>query len=386
MSVNGATEVVPGSGDRHEATFVRLQPLPAGEYSLTVQAKRTSDLGELYRAPAQGLLNLSVRLPETWDGGRLGHSGLRIVCEPANGTLDQFWSNELDLTVQGPPEWHVTIRATLVSRRGQLIFSGSVGRPTRLPISPPQWRDKFREFANQQQHLFSEAASGRVTVDGGELGEAFIDFDRELLPLRWEARIGRKTSLRLVDDTGRPGAADVHSYSIRFPLRRKLLSTEKASTEFTMDPPGGLFQARKGTESDSVVVDASGTIRDLSDLGVNASFQGLQAGKVSIPTAVHLLSSWRNARPLGPWAQFRRSDIANRLAQAIQARVYGPSWTMAAKRFGAAGTPENLNRLQNCLGRVPPGSRRHYVAPTHCRLRDPTLARRTTSPSRENTA
>ena len=173
VSVNGATEVIPGSGDRNEATFVRLQPLPAGEYLLTVQAKRKSDLQELVSsAPAEGCLNLSVRLPETWGEGLHGHTGLRIFCEPANCTLDQFWSNELDLTVRGPMKRQVQMRVSLMSRSGKQIFSKVVGKPTTLPLSPSKWRDKFRQFAAREQHLYSEAASGRVTADGGELGES----------------------------------------------------------------------------------------------------------------------------------------------------------------------------------------------------------------------
>ena len=352
ISVNGANEMVSGSGDRDEAVFIRLQPLPAGEYLLTVQAKRNSDLQEAESsAPAQGFLNLSVRLPETWGEGLLGHSGLSIVREPANGTLDQFWSNELDLTVHGPVNWQVKLRLSLVNRRGEQIFSATVGKPETLPISPAKWRDKFREFATREQRLFSEAASGRVTVDGGELGEVFMDFERELLPLRWEARTGSKTtSLRLVDDTGRSGAPDICFHSIKSPLKVTPLTADEASAGFEVKPPGGLFRARKAGEADAVVVGATGTLTSLSDLGVDTSFPGLNAGVVSLATAIRFLSSWHNARTLGPWAQLRRTEATRRIAEAIQARIYGPSWTRAATRFEQAGTPENLNRLQSGLG------------------------------------
>ena len=361
VSVNGANEVVPGSGDRDEAVFIRLHPLPAGEYWLTVQAKRNSDLQEVVSsAPAQGFLNLSVRLPETWGGGLLGHSGLSIVCEPANGTLDQFWSNELDLTVRGPEKWQVQLRVSLMSRSGERIFSGTVGRPTTLPISPDKWRNKFRQFATREQRLFTEAASGRVTVHGGELGEVFIDFERKLLPLRWEARIGSKTtSLRLVDDTGRQGPPDIRFHSIKSPLKVGPLAVDEASAGFEVKPPGGLFQARKAGDADAVVVGATGTVTSFSDLGVDPSFPGLKAGTVSMATAIHLLSSWHNARTLGPWAQLRRTEVTHCVAGAIQERIYGPSWTRAATRFEEEGTPENLNRLQSGLGR---GSTRFATA------------------------
>lgn len=353
ISVNGANDVVPGSGDRDEAVFIRLQPLPAGEYVLTVQARRNSDLQDFVSsAPAQGFLNLSVRLPETWDEGRLGHSGLSIVCEPANGTLDQFWSNELDLTVRGPVKWQVELRVSLVSRKGERIFSGTVGRPATLPISPAKWRDKFRQFATQEQRFSSEAASGQVTVDGGELGEVFIDFERELLPLRWEARTRSKTTfLRLVDDTGRRAAPDVCFHSIKSPLKVEPLTADQASAGFEVKPPDGLFRARKAGDADAVLVGATGTVTSFSDLGVDPSFPGLNTGTVSVATAIRLLSSWHNARMLGPWAQLRKTEVTRRVAEAIQARIYGLSWTRAATRFEQAGTPENLNRLQSGLGR-----------------------------------
>ena len=353
VSVNGTTEVVPGPGDRDEATFIRLQPLPVGQYRLTVRAKRSFDLQEVVSpAPAQGFLNLSIRLPETWSEGLLGHSGLSIICEPAASTLDQFWTNELDLTVRGPVERQVQLRVSLMSRGGKQIFSRTVGRPTTLPISPAKWRDKFRQFAARQQHAFSGAASGRVTVDGGELGQAFIDFERELLPLRWEVHTGSKsTSLRLVDDSGRLGPPNIHFQSIKSPLIVQPVTATEASGGFEVPPPGGLFVARKGKDSDAVALSVTGTVHTLSDLGANPLFPRLRAGTVSVAAAIRLLSSWHNARWLGPLAQVRRSEVTGHLAQAIQARIYGDSWTNASSRFAEEGTPEHLNRLQSLLGR-----------------------------------
>ncbi len=355
VSVNDATAVIPSSRDRNEATFVRLEPLPAGEYLLTVQARRDSDRQEAVpSAPARGYLNISVRLPEAWGGGMLGHSGLSIVCEPANGTLDQFWSNELDLTVRGPAEQQVQMRCSLMSKTGKRILSKPVGKPTTLPVSSTKWRDKFRQFADQQRQRYSEAAAGRLTVDGGELGEIFIEFERELLPLRWEARIGRRsTHLRLVDDTGRPSAPDVRFHSLESPLDVEPVAAETAYAGFEVEAPGGLFWVRKGADSDAVAVEATGSVQTFSafsELGVNPSFRALKSGAVSVATAIHLLSSWHNARPLSPLAQLRRSDVARRLAHAIQEGIYGPSWTIASTRFATAATPENLNRLQSCLG------------------------------------
>ena len=364
VSVNGATTVIPCSGNRNEATFVRLEPLPAGEYLLTVQARRDSDREvAVPSGPARGYLNISVRLPEAWGGGMLGHSGLRITCEPTNATLDQFWSNELDLTVQGPGERKVQLRCSLNNRTGNRILSKPVGKPTTLPVSPAMWRDKFRQFADQQRLRYSEATAGRLTVDGGELGEVFIEFERELLPLRWEARIGRRsTNLRLVDDTGSPSAPDVRFHSVESPLDVEPVTADAAYVGFEVGPPGGLFWVRKGVNTDAVAVEATGAVQTFStfsELGVNPSFRALKTGAVSVTTAIHLLSSWHNARPLSPLAQLRRNDVARRLASAIQERVYGPSWTMASTRFEKAGTPENLNRLQSCLG---PGSARFATA------------------------
>ena len=352
ISVNGTTEVIPGPEDPSEATFVRLEPLPTGEHLLTVQAKRESHPQQsLLSAPARGWLSLCVRLPEVWEGGLLGHSGLSIVCEPANATLDQFWSNELDLTVRGPAQRQVQTRCSLLSRNGKRILSRNVGRPTTLPISPARWRDKFRQFAASQQHLFSEAASGRMTVDGGELGEAFIDFKRELLPLRWDACAGPKnTLLRLVDDSGRTGPPETYFQSIESPLKMQPLATDKATAGFEVTAPGGLFRARKAGHSDAVVVGATGTVHSFSDLRARPSFQEFKRGTVSLAAAIRLLSSWHDARTLGPLAQARRREVTKQLTRAIYSRIYGSSWANAASRFAEEGSPENLDRLQSGLG------------------------------------
>lgn len=353
VSVNGATEVIPSTGDQNEATFVRLQPLPAGEYLLRVEARRESDVQPLASpAPARGYLNLGVRLPETWSGGLLGHPGLSIVCEPANGTLDQFWNNELDLTVRGPAAEQVQMRCSLWNRTGERILSRKVGRPTKLPISPAKWRDKFRQFAADQHRPFAEAASGRATVDGKELGEAFIDFSRELLPLRWDARTeSGTTTLRLVDDSGRSGPLEIYFQSIKSPLKVQPLVDEEASAGFEVKPPGGLFRARKVRDSDAVFVSTTGTVHSFADLRVAPSFREFKTGTISLAVAIRLLSSWHHARTLGPLAQARRSDVTSQLAQTIQARIYGDAWAQAAQRFAEEGTPENLNRLQSGLGR-----------------------------------
>lgn len=112
--------------------FVPLSPLPAGVFTLSVTGKRG------YPAPSEtkGHIVLRVREPAPWTPGTTSHSGVAVILDPPDATLDTLWEGDIKLTVLGPEERQVECRIDLQRPDGSEILSDTIGTYA-LPVSPP---------------------------------------------------------------------------------------------------------------------------------------------------------------------------------------------------------------------------------------------------------
>lgn len=155
-------------------TFVRLQPLPAGNHVLSISVARDS-------TPVEGMISLAVRPPAPWVSGSIGHSGLIATSEPPEPTLDEFWEGLAQLNVMGPAGRQVMVCVELLDGSGRRMAMEQVGQLT-LPLGQGAWRMAFEAFERREKDPWSylEASSGRILVDGEELGVVRIPLHRDV--------------------------------------------------------------------------------------------------------------------------------------------------------------------------------------------------------------
>ena len=211
FSLNGAAGQVVAANPSSGPTFVRLPPLPAGIHTLTVEAHRSPDLDDAAKTPlAKGFARLAVREPQPWTPGVASHSGLTVTTDPFEASLDVLWRNELNLSVNGPEAFTVSVRVKLHAADGRQILSDLVAESMALPITRDAWRRAFAGFLHNEARAWKylEAASCTLEINGDSLGTCALRFDHDPSPLRWALSYRRhQTFVRLVDDSGQHDTA-----------------------------------------------------------------------------------------------------------------------------------------------------------------------------------
>ncbi len=333
-------------------TFVRLPPLPPGLHSLTVEARRSSELDAAVTIPpAKGFARLAVREPEPWTPGVASHPGLIVTTDPFDASLDVLWRNELALSVNGPPAFTVRVCVTLDTANGRQILSDPVGGPMALPITPDAWRRAFADFLDNEARSWKylEAASCTLEINGDSLGTCTLRFDHDPSPLRWAlASRRRQAFVHLVDDSGQHNTVpDVQFFSMKRPLIGRSLDAESARTGFTVPPPGGLYLARHPPFDDAAVVSAPPA--GLKDLGVKPDAH-VAAGLPAIREAFLLLGRWSSARQVGFLVDIRRRQVTRCIVNAIFRSICGKNWARAEEEFSEQPlSPDTLSALKTLV-------------------------------------
>lgn len=317
-------------------TFVRLRPLQAGTHMLTVEAQRSPGLDRAVSTPpAKGYVSLEVREPEPWTPGIASHPGLVVTKDPYDASLDLFWRNELNLSVNGPEGFAVRLNVRLYAADGRKILAGALEPPMHLPITPEAWRNTFARFVNNRSRAWKyvEAASCTLEINAESLGTCNLTFEHDPSPLRWVVGSKqRRTVVRLVDDTGQHDSdPDVWFYCMERPLDGIRLEAGAARTGQVVKPPGGLFLAHHSPFSDAAVVSSPVPHVGLKDLGVEPDVD-VAAGP-PLREAFRMLRAWHGARQAGFLAGTRQSQVISSIINAIFGTMCGENWARAERSF-----------------------------------------------------
>lgn len=318
--------------------FVRLPPLPRGTYSLEVKARRSRVIASVVKSPpAEGLVELLVREPDPWHPGTVSHSGMVVTVDPYDASLDEFWSNSTQLSVFGPPSHGVTCRVSLEAPDGTKLLSECVNGLLDLPVAPQSWQEKLGQFVQRDRCTwrYLEAAAGKLTINGGELGKYSIHFERETAPVRWVLRRNHKRILvRLVDDSDlEEGDHVIECYALERPLSAVALHPSEARSEVAVDVPGALYLARREQYQDAIVISTGPVSGGLRELGVKSSYEEIRTGLVPLARAIAVLELWRQARLAGFLPGIRREKIVEGIRQAVYEKLGGANWARAESAY-----------------------------------------------------
>lgn len=353
---NGAQTIVE-AGEIGDSIFVRIAPLPAGTYTLTVKAQRSTTLDAIVSSPpAEGFVHLYVREPEPWIPGVASHTGLIVTLDPHDANLDNFWRNEVALSVFGPESHSVTITVSLKRRNGQEILSEQICSPTSLPITPEAWSNRFSQFLKHDKNTWSylEAASGQLEIKGEELGEFSFKFEHDNVPLRWILRRDHDDIVaRLIDDTGQEGSSPkVSFFSMERPLKAEQCLPDKALSGIVVKPAGGLLYAKQGDHYDMIIVSTHLTTKRFVGLEIKSEFTELLDGSIALANSLRLYVYWHAARLYGPLVKLRRNQIVNSFLNVFYEKLCGQNWGKAEAAFwNAPNSQHALDTLQSAVER-----------------------------------
>ena len=348
--LNDRSEVLIPTEDTEGPLFVRLPRLPAGIHTLTVKAKRSSDLESVAPTPpAEGFVQLAVRDPEPWASGVTSHPGLIVRIDPDHADLDTFWRNKLNLSVNGPEGFAAMLCVILQSANGQEILSERVCTMD-LPITPDAWRNRFGRFLDDKTRawLYLKAATCTLMIRADTLGIWTRQFEHKPLPVRWVIRSRRRNVVvRLVDESGQDETdPEIRTYSMERPFQPAPLPTlDAARSGYPVEPPGGLFIAKQGQHLDAVLISVP-VQQGLQGLGVSPCFPDLQRSARQLSTYFNFLRLWRDARLFGFLAALRHRKVMDTAVVALRAVLCGENWARAESHFCAhPELPASLDSL-----------------------------------------
>ena len=338
--LNDGPETLIHTEGAERPLFVRLPPMPAGNHTLTVKAKRSPELESIASTPvAEGFVWLAVRDPEPWTPGLTSHPGLIVRADPDHADLDTFWRNKLNLSVDGPEGFATTFHVVLQSAEGRKILSEKVGGPMDLPITPEAWRNGFDRFLNNETRAqkYLEAAICTLNIHADTLGICTLRFEHKPLPVRWVARSKKgKVVIRLVDDSGQDEASpEVSSYSMERPLESaSQLTLDAVRSGYVVEPPGRLFVVTHGNHRDVVLVSTKSAQQGLQALGVQQPrFPELSRRAHVLCAYCRYLALWRDARLFGFLSVIRHHRIMDSAVDTLRAVLCGENWAKAERNF-----------------------------------------------------
>ncbi|MEZ5758281.1 MAG: hypothetical protein R3D86_08675 [Emcibacteraceae bacterium] len=334
-------------------TFIQLSELPVGKHLLTIRIKGLKGFCDNLE-PHEGHLELRIREPQPWVPETTSHAGLIIFTDPYSPMLDTFWQNEVELSVYGPPSRQITPYISLQNSSEEDIFNCQVCAPLNLPLKPEIWKKKFSEFLRKEncEWRYLEATSGRLTIDGADLGQHILRFEHEVRPVRWVIRHdGNNLFIRLVDETVQTEfKSKVYFISMDKPMNVRTINKKQAHTAQRILPPGGLYIAKVGNFTDAVVVSTGLTGEGLDGLGVHPNHGHISDNPKKIIKLLLILRYWKLARIAGFLATARQRQVTNMLMHGLIGIVAGWDWARTeAKLINSSDAVATLSKLQSLI-------------------------------------
>lgn len=340
---------------RSDPILLRFPHLSAGLHALTVDVRPVEKTGLVI----SGLLQISMRHARPWIAGTAAHTGLVTTIEPEQPTLDDLWEGDVKLQVFGPADHRVRMSIDLLDTAGAKLGSEPIA-DLPLPVTVERWERALSTFLSKEQDpwAFLRAASGRLVVEGDQLGVHEIALQRNVAPVRWVwHKTVHGTTLRLVDDHEGGDLPAVTFYPFSHPARPKPISLEHAVEGFLPENEGGLCVASCGEIEQALIVSMPAVVGGLQGLLVQPSLANLPYSASMMPQIADLVSLWSRAKLLGPLAGSRRDRVATTLRDAMRELVCGGKWIQTEKEYAnsrrgmadlrrfasATGTPSGFN-------------------------------------------
>lgn len=306
--------------------FVRLDPLPPGDHTLSI---RVESGGQFVEVTAE----LHVRPPGAWSAQNCVPSGMLVDLTPPDPTIDQLLDGDVVIEVFGPPGHVVRCSIDLFDASGSHLLTEKMFDAP-MPIGRGCWQRELGRFlASDRDDLpYLVARSGVLNIDSPELGRYRHALARPLLPTRWICRRHHHAYRAvLIDDSGGE-ATKAFFFSFQKPATERRLRLEDALSGIDVEAPGGLF-VTEASNAESVVLSVQNPITTgLAALGISIDRLSLAAIEDKA-FLLRMCARWGKARIAGPLATFRRNQVQEAIELRLLALLCGKHWAVLEQKF-----------------------------------------------------
>lgn len=336
-----------------QPAFVEFPPLSVGVHRLNFSV-RSSLAGETQYIDD---LQAVIRIREDRPGSPFVHPGgpLSVEVDPTLPTLEQLWEGAVGILVRGPRGREVGTHVSLFERDAETAFYTKQLPPVSLPVTSEDWTTHFRNNFQQEsiaQEAYDRAHFCSIDFSADELGAFKLRCERDFTPLRWAIRrYDNRHMVRLYDDTGVSDKPLVSRSAFETPCIEEPLGHE---LEYQVPFTGGLYAARIGEYSASIVVPPEFLGRGLAELGHTPEVERSERSLDSVIRVVEIAGLWGQARLSGGLlSAIRQRNVMEALVSELFRLICGENWARAEEDFLTNGDSGALMTLSQAISRNP---------------------------------
>ena len=327
---NQVVKVEPGR--LGEPVFVELPWLGVGQHTLHVSAMGTGDEPTL--TPA--VLDIQIREPRRWNPGSSSQSALLVVADPSVPTLEQLWEGDVELEVHGPRGRTVQCSISFYRKGDTVPYTGTGLPPLTIPVSRDAWRAFIKNRIQTDrtvQNAYDSAHRVDVHLRAGEIGAYTIVAEREFAPLRWVVTRRRHAfQLRLINNTGMPGATEVQVYKFDAPDICSRVDAARFCTDEGGDAQAGLYVASAGCHQLAIVTPTQ--VKKPADFRIEPRIRAYRRSTSDILALLRLLELWGRAHLTGSIdSRFKRRKVLESILREIFGLIGGDRWAIVERCF-----------------------------------------------------
>lgn len=338
------------SGESDTTTYIELPSLAVGNYDLEIIAISRDDV------EAAGQLEIVVRNPQVWKRGLNSQGALQIFVDPNSPALEQLWSGDVAIAIQGPVGFRTKLTVSLFKKGSTTPLIVKHLPPVPLPFSSEEWGAYFEKSFQSHQDIrnaYDLAYSCTINIDAQELGQHLLVFEREFAPLRWALQNnGQRNALILCDDSG---AADVRVYFYEFGKPELAIpeNVEAFRQPYTVPSLGGMYLASAANNHQGIIIPPQFSPSDL--LRISPEIQASVRSVRTIKELLDVIPLWANARVTGNLlSSLRRRDVLIALCRRIFRLVSGEKWERAELSFESQSGGESVEILKAAIASSAP--------------------------------
>jgi hypothetical protein len=357
-------QVVVCSDD--QPVLVALDRLSVGSHSLTIQAHEgpSESRSHLGRVTASCEIALAIRNPAAWLPGTLCNEAFVVDVNPREPSLDDVFSGELSVHLDGDPARSVTCELVLLDNSGETWLSEALFKH-RFPITASTWSTALSNFLHRQtddKEWFS-ASAAYLRFDAGELGCHQVSLRLDARPVRWALRReGKRLVLRIIDEAEMEGYL-ARRYTFATPALPEELEMAPLLAGADVSARGGLYALETETHTQAVVIAPVESRIDLKSLGAAIDTTALH--KVDDPVRLaQLITLWHGARASSALARMKQRAVVKALHRQLLCVVCGDAWMHLEDRLSATAPQELWERLDRAV--YPGGTISFAVSLSRC--------------------
>jgi hypothetical protein len=343
--------------DDEEAQFEPTQGRDGAEVLLTFpdlevgdHAVSISTLQDGEEPKEAGRLELRIRPPLNRPPTGGLREGIAIIADPANPTLEEMWSAQALLEIQGPEGVKAKLSLELLDSVGRSLAAGRRSVP--LPIRQSDWQEildvGFRHDADLKRR-YQDASACRIVASHSQLGEVELECSRRFSPLALVPMSDHRAEfLRVINNTGE--SATLQQWEFSHPDLSSPL--EPASDSDFKIEKGGLIVADAGSSSVAAVVLPLSNFTTFQSLARSPHLEERTRTVDNLDSLVRLANRWEEADlPPNPVAAaHEQAKVLAAFGQEIWGLIGGPRWRSVERKFRREDEKFNVTDLLGAVG------------------------------------